>query len=58
MFVDNKEVTDEGDNVRLDIAFATKLKVVRNQLETEEATAPKEKFTLNADIRLKLLEDT
>lgn len=49
---------EEGNKVRPDTVFAIKLKVVKNQLNTDEATAAKEKLTLKADIRPKLLEVT
>jgi hypothetical protein len=58
VFTETREVTDEGNSVTLDTVFAIRLKVVRNQLDTDEATAAKEKFTLKADIRLKLPEVT
>ena len=58
MFAETREVMDEGNSVTLDTVFAIRLKVVRNQLDTDEATAAKEKFTLKADIRLKLPEVT
>jgi hypothetical protein len=56
VLVEIREAIEEGTNTKLVIEFITRLKVVKNQFSAAEDKELNEKFTLNIDIRLKLLE--